>query len=1140
MRWMSLGTIGLLTGVLSWNAAAAQQEATPSMPEPRAPQAALESFQVEAGLQVILAASEPLVADPVAIDWDDQGRLWVVEMGDYPLGGEGVPGGGRVKVLSDRDGDWAYDEAVTFLDGLNFPTGIKTWRGGALITAAPDILWAQDQDGDGRADHVEKLYQGFGEGNQQHRVNGMRWGLDGWLYVANGDSGGRVAFTPLGAEQRQTLNIGGRDVRIRPDSRLLETVSGATQFGRTRDDWGNWFGGNNSNPLWHYPLREEVIVRNRFAAPPSSRIDVPEQPGAAPVYPISRTLPRFNDLDRVNRFTSACGPAIYRDDWLGPEYRGDAFICEPVHNLVRREVLRRAGVSFSGRQAVSAREFLASNDNWFRPVMVRTGPDGALWVVDMYRLVIEHPEWIPRAWQDRLDLRSGEDRGRVYRIVADQPVRDERPLSQLSIEETAAELAHPNGTRRDLAHQRLAWELFTAKDGRTPPARAVAAIRGMLPHDEPLARLHALCLLGASQQLELGELSRLLQDEQAGVRRWAARWADAKLATLEPSDFSADEAVALGQSLLAALHDQDPQVVMESAAALGRLNASGAQALAELLTSTDDPYIASYALSALHAGNAGEVARRVLTAPRASSRWMQPLLRTLSGLGGDDMLQVLFEQGLADAARLIDAATPPDAAQGAVNWPALTALLQALGPQQAETLGRTETLRRQFDMLLQAALIRLRSDQCDQPQRLAILEWFAAVSATPDEALQTVAAHMHPRFSAEVQEAAVAAIARWDRPLAADLLLQGWAQASPALRQSMQTALLSRTTWARQALSAAERGEVSDSLWSARTRQLALNHRDDQTRALAAKLWRTQRQDSRQQLAIAARACLSLPSDLARGQRVFEKRCASCHQLHGRGHALGPDIAALSDRSPHALLTAILAPNAAVEDKYQDYAVALQDGRRLSGLLLEENANAIVLGAADGKRETVLRTEIELVQATGKSLMPEGLERDVPQQELADLIAFLRSIGPPPKSFEGNQPSSPTEPVIARDGVLTLAAAAARIHGPNLMFEPKHANLGFWRTEQDYAEWSLIVPRAGKFRVVLEYACDRRSGGSELQLIVAGRSLQWKVEAFEDWDVYRRVDLGVLDLPGGPADARLTAREPIPGFVADIKAIELK
>jgi hypothetical protein len=270
-------------------------------PAAKSPLASLHAIRTRPGFTVELVAAEPLVEDPVAFDWGPDGRLWVVEMRDYPLGvdGKGKPGG-RIKVLEDTHGDGKYDKATIFLDNIGFPTGIKVWGKGVIVTCAPEIFYAEDTDGDGKADVRRPLFLGFQEGNQQHRVNGPVWGLDNWVYCANGESGGVVRSVKTG----KTVDIRGRDVRLRPDEGLVEAETGVTQFGRSRDDWGNWFGNNNSDPLYHYVLMDRYLRRNPHVAAPDSRVQVSVTPGASPVYPVSRTLPRFNDLWAADHFTS--------------------------------------------------------------------------------------------------------------------------------------------------------------------------------------------------------------------------------------------------------------------------------------------------------------------------------------------------------------------------------------------------------------------------------------------------------------------------------------------------------------------------------------------------------------------------------------------------------------------------------------------------------------------------------------------------------------------------------------------------------------------------------------------------------------------------------------------------------------------
>ncbi|MGB7156568.1 MAG: neutral/alkaline non-lysosomal ceramidase N-terminal domain-containing protein, partial [Tepidisphaeraceae bacterium] len=431
--------------------------AAPKGTEGVAPRAAVDSLRAmrtHPGLEIELVASEPLVTSPVAIDWGADGRMWVCEMYDYPTGaGKNWEPGGRVRVLCDTDGDGTYDKADVFLDKLPFPTGVTAWGKGAFVCAAPDVLYAEDTNGDGKADVVEKRFSGFATDNYQARVNSLALGLDNWIYGANGLLGGVISDA-----SGKKLDIRGRDFRFRAPGEQLETVGGLTQQGRARDDWGRWFGCDNSNALFYYPHEERYYRRNPHAPSPKPVVNPRGDFDIARIYPISRPLERFNHPESANRMTSACGLGVYRDTLLGDAYLGNTFTCETVHNVVHRLVLDGDGSALTRKRAEGEREseFLASSDNWFRPVQARTGPDGALYVVDMYRFLIEHPRWIPAERLAQLDVRAGAEMGRIYRVRASgAKLRAVRDLTKLSGAELAAAMDSPNGTERDRVHIEL-------------------------------------------------------------------------------------------------------------------------------------------------------------------------------------------------------------------------------------------------------------------------------------------------------------------------------------------------------------------------------------------------------------------------------------------------------------------------------------------------------------------------------------------------------------------------------------------------------------------------------------------------------------------------------------------------------------
>ena len=521
------------------------------MSPPKSPAEALASMRVRPGFRVELVAAEPVVIDPVGLDWGPDGRFWVVEMRDYPQGidGKGKPGG-VVKVLVDADGDGQYEKAVPFLEEVPFPSSLMTWGKGVLIATAPDVIYAEDTDGDGRADVRRVLLTGFNPGNQQHRVNGFEWGLDGWVYAANGDSGGKVQAAGSG----RTLSISGRDIRFHPETDEFETVSAQTQYGRRRDDWGNWFGNNNPTWLWHVTMPEHYLRRNPKVAVRRVSQVLANYEDSTRVYPASTSMVRPNQPWSLNHVTSACSPTPYRDDLFGVEFASSVFISEPVHNAVHREMLERDGSGFRSRRAPGEErtEFLASTDNWFRPTTTRTGPDGALYVADMYRFVIEHPEWISPEMQARLDVRAGSDRGRIYRVVPEgRPRRGLPDLTRLGGPELARALDSPNGWQRDQVQRMLAAR---------PGVDVVPELERLLsPSRAPQVRLQALATLGLLKALTPASVIAALADPNAWVRCEALRQSEV-FAGRAPEIFSAVSATTI---------DGDAAVRLQAAFSLG-------------------------------------------------------------------------------------------------------------------------------------------------------------------------------------------------------------------------------------------------------------------------------------------------------------------------------------------------------------------------------------------------------------------------------------------------------------------------------------------------------------------------------------------------------------------------------------------
>ncbi len=1087
-------------------------------PRGKSPEASLRNMQARPGFKVELVAAEPLIVDPVAFDWGPDGRLWVVEMRDYPNGmdGKGKPGG-RVKVLTDRDGDGRYDDAQLFIDDLPFPTGVKVWRDGVLVTAAPDIIFAKDTDGDGKADRREVLYRGFGEGNQQHRVNGLRWGLDNWLYVGNGDSDGRVKSLKTG----RIVNVRGRDLCIRPDTGEMEVVSGKTQFGRSRDDWGNWFGGNNSNPMWHYALKDQYLRRNPSVTPPDPRVHVSVTPGASPVFPISRTMPRFNNPQSVNRFTSACSPIVYRDTLFGQPFFGNAFICEPVHNLVHREVMSPRGATFASRRADDEKtsEFLASSDNWFRPAMVRTGPDGGLWVADMYRAIIEHPKWIPDDWEKRLDVRAGQDKGRIYRVlpVHRQPRAIQR-LDQMTNTQLVEALASPNGWVRDTAHEMLLWR--DAKDV------AEALRKVATTHASPLARLHALCVLDGLDALTPATLQTGLADKHAGVRRHAVRLCESHL-----------ENDKLRHAVMRLAKDDDTQVRMHLAYTLGasdseqagaaigamlRDNAAGGNdsfLTAALLTSAPrrlDSVVTSYCAG-------GHVA--------ADDAVLMALIRTAVVGRKDSVIADLLRSLIAE-----DGAADPSG-----RYTAAAALLETLR-QRKVTLNdlaeRHTPLRVQLGALekvFDRARNDLRDRKVDGQRRIAAASLLVAASTRATDT-DLLISQLDASQPIGLQHAAAKVIVRRGDAETTRRVMANWRRYEPALRAHLIDLLLRRASLTAVLLDHVSSGDVSKAEFDAARRQRLLTHNDTSIRRRAAALFNTTQPAGQPALFDKFKPALTLRGDATRGAAVYTRTCAACHRLGTVGNAVGPDLRAVTDRSPRALLTAILDPNRAVEAKYLAYVVETSAGDTFNGMLTAETGGGVRLIQSDGSPRDIARSDIASLRATGLSLMPTGLAADMTPQSMADLFAFIAGQGPKRKTFANNTPAV----IKSRDdGALHLPASKAEIYGPSIVFEQKYRNLGWWSHANDHAVWQLNVRKGGAFDVSFDFACHASAAGNRFTLTVGDATVRGVVPSTGTWDVYKSQSFGRVEIKPGRHQLIVRSDGPIRQALIDLREVRL-
>ena len=410
------------------------------LPSPLTPADALKAFAAAPGLRIELVAAEPLVASPCALAFDGKGRLFVAENRGYPIGPkEGEKPAGVIALLEDTDGDGRMDKRTVFADGLTFPNGVLPWRGGLIVTCAPDVLFLKDNDGDGVADEKRVLLTGFATtGSTQLRVNAPTVGPDGWIYLAAGLSGGTV--TCPSHPERPALKMTS-DIRFDPETLEVALVDGKSQYGMSFDAAGNRFICMNRVPVQHVVFDSRWLKRNPRLAFSETVQDCNERNAfngingghdGVQLFPISSNITTADG--HAGSFSAACGVHVWKGLGLTPECDGAVLSCDPTGNLVHADRLLPAGATFSAAPLFADRELLASRDDWFRPVYLARGPEGALYVADMYRKVIEHPDYLPEEVRKHTDFETGKTLGRIWRVRADSPVSGKLASGELRAE----------------------------------------------------------------------------------------------------------------------------------------------------------------------------------------------------------------------------------------------------------------------------------------------------------------------------------------------------------------------------------------------------------------------------------------------------------------------------------------------------------------------------------------------------------------------------------------------------------------------------------------------------------------------------------------------------------------------------------
>jgi putative membrane-bound dehydrogenase-like protein len=952
--------------------------------DPLSPAEALKSMEIAPGFRLELAAAEPLVADPVAICFDEDLRMFVCEMRGYSENKDDQVS--CIRLLEDTNGDGMFEKSTIYADKLNWPTAIHCWQGGLFVADAPNLLYLKDTNGDGRADEQKVILTGFGTSNVQGLVNTFQWSLDNRIYGAISSSGAELRRPDAPANARP-ISIRGRDFAYEPATGAIELISGGAQHGATTDRWGNRFVCSNSDHIQHTVYEDRYLARNPYLATPSARRSIAADGPQADVFRLSpiepwrviRTRLRANKIvpgvvegggRAAGYFTSATGVTIYDGNAWPEEFQGLAFIGDVGSNLLHRKTVKANGASFTAERMDDKKEFLASRDTWFRPVQYANAPDGNLYICDMYRETIEHPLSIPPVLKKHLDLTSGRDRGRIYRVVHEKA--ESRPLKKLggaSTSELVALIGDANGWHRETA----ARLLVERRDPTT--TKHLLSLLEQQPRPEGVIR--GLYLLQTFGGLTDELLLKQLVAEHPRVREHAVRLAEAFVA----------KSPAVRTQFIQMTSDDDLRVLFQLAFSLGVVAAEErVPALAAILAKD---------------GNNTDIRIAALSSLGDGAGLMLQTCATNNSLVGQEATKLLVQSLTAQIGRQQRPEDIPLLVKTLALWseqksPLLAVAIQSLAARPESPLGKQIAVATggQADAWVQELTAKAQNLALNVEAKTA--ERVAAVKQlrlAKFAALQQVAeALLTPANPAELQSAVIATLGSFDQNEVAPLLLSRFDQLTPEVKGRALDVLISRPAWALQLLEAIAAKQVAAADLDATRLKLLSESSDDQIRKLTAKLAQTSIARDRAEVLAQYKSVLETAGDAARGKEVFKKNCSACHRLQNVGHEIGPNLAAMKARGPEAILVNVLDPNREVNPQFLNYLVLTTEGRSLSGMLTAETATSVTLKRQENATDTVLRVDIDQLKSTGQSLMPVGLEKQVDRQAMTDLLEYLKTL----------------------------------------------------------------------------------------------------------------------------------------------------
>ena len=945
------------------------------------------SFQIESDFTVTLVASEPLIKDPVDLKFNEKGDALVLEMPGYPFGDKQS----RVVVLQDKNADGKYDDKLVFVEGVQLASSILPYKKGVLVAAPPYLLFVQDDDQDYIPEKVDTLMGGFSTGNLQHNFNGLTYGLDNWIYAANGGNDG----SPYWWNDTTTrMDLRGQDFRFNLESKIMERLGKSSGgFEITMDEYGRVFETHNLEHISHlvfpdrYMNSQPLLIEHTL-----ENISDHEENGTSRIYPIGEQETRVNHPEQSGYFSGSCGIMYYGGGAFGPDYNNTVWVADVVLNLIHVDKLKPNSASFTASRMLEKRDFLASTDRSFRPVNMTVGPNGNIYVVDMYRKVIEHPEWIPDDIEKTLDLNAGKDQGRIYRINKKEN-KKEFDLAQFKSEEGLVEcLSHPNQWVRNTAHRQL-LEKLTSQE-------TIDALKTLIDGDNEFAKLHAPYILSLNNVLSTTDLVKLLNDKNPAIQELA----------LIQSEELINSNVSLANACIQLLQSDNARVSMQASLSLSKVDARSTiyqeiskplfDALLEASKTEHDDWIIA-ALTLAVKDQSQQLFAELAKYPQTSGKLLASLALQASRTekGFRTILKSLSESYIkAGDQKLILRQLSKNA--DTVKAKSLELLIESLERSgNVDLLADLAALRSKLKLpqspvflkYSQEALKNVVNASLSDSVRITQLELIDLLTyPTKADVLFTCLKNDQPF---RIQEGALRQLANYPEKEIGTRLVDIWSELSPQTRRYASDLLLYIEVHHDALLTGLEKGAINIGEMNfdlERRRQLLWWTDNENTKRRAEKLFSDSGVTNRQEALDKMKPALSLDGSVANGIQVFELLCGNCHQYGTRGKDVGPSLTDIGRKSKETILHEILDPNAAADPRYINHRLETNAGLVHVGIVATETDKTITIKKMGGESVVINKTEMKSFRSLGQSLMMEGLENSMTIQEMADLLAYLQ------------------------------------------------------------------------------------------------------------------------------------------------------